>query len=173
MPLSKEPPCAQADSAAPWETPVMRKKLKGNANDFQMELMDDLWAHLPCHGCTSLERRDSKSSLKYSSLAFGCMLDSKSDPGASGSSLGQTRPEILHPGLPVHCRPWTRRPGFLLTNHAPTKGQVEGPLSGDESICDCCDSQCVPSKLQRAMMEGFSSRVLLVSDQPYTTKMTF
>lgn len=27
-------------------------------------------------------------------------------------------------------------------------------LAGDDSICECCDSQCVTSKPRRAMMEG-------------------
>lgn len=27
-------------------------------------------------------------------------------------------------------------------------------LTGDDSICECCDSQCVTSKPRRTMMEG-------------------
>ncbi|XP_029316750.1 zona pellucida sperm-binding protein 3 [Cottoperca gobio] len=88
-----------------WETVVVRKKLKGSANDFQMELMDDSWSrpaksqvyqlgktvnfqlsapHLSTGGklyintCYASPSSGSKS-LKYTIIDnFGCMLDSKS-----------------------------------------------------------------------------------------------
>ncbi|KAI4804509.1 hypothetical protein KUCAC02_026135 [Chaenocephalus aceratus] len=168
-----------------WETPVLRKKLKGNANDFQMELMDDLWSTPALSRvCTSLERRDSKSSLKYSIIGnFGCMLDSKSDPGAS-RFVSRTDKTLR---FSIQAFQFTADPDSEVNIHCKLLVSSEDPgpahksctykkdrwkaLSGDESICDCCDSQCVPSKLQRAMMEGFSSSgSLLVSDQPYTTE---
>ncbi len=34
-------------------------------------------------------------------------------------------------------------------------------LTGDDSICECCDSQCVTSKPRRAMMEGMCSPFFL------------
>nr|XP_033967605.1 uncharacterized protein LOC117467836 isoform X2 [Pseudochaenichthys georgianus] len=194
-----------------WETPVMRKKLKGNANDFQMELMDDLWStpalsrvyqlgktvnfqisasHLSTgsklyiNSCYASPSSDSKSSLKYSIIGhFGCMLDSKSDPGAS-RFVSRTDKTLR---FSIQAFQFTADPDSEVNIHCKLLVSSEDPgpahksctykkdrwkaLSGDESICDCCDSQCVPSKLQRAMMEGFSSSgSLLVSDQPYTTE---
>ncbi|XP_071063287.1 zona pellucida sperm-binding protein 3-like [Pseudochaenichthys georgianus] len=194
-----------------WETPVMRKKLKGNANDFQMELMDDLWStpalsrvyqlgktvnfqisasHLSTgsklyiNSCYASPSSDSKSSLKYSIIGhFGCMLDSKSDPGAS-RFVSRTDKTLR---FSIQAFQFTADPDSEVNIHCKLLVSSEDPgpahksctykkdgwkaLSGDKSICDCCDSQCVPSKLQRAMMEGFSSSgSLLVSDQPYTTE---
>ncbi|XP_034077837.1 uncharacterized protein LOC117549846 [Gymnodraco acuticeps] len=194
-----------------WETPVLRKKLKGNANDFQMELMDDLWStpaqsrvyqlgktvnfqisapHLSTgsklyiNSCYASPSSDSKSSLKYSIIGnFGCMLDSKSDPGAS-RFVSRTDKTLR---FSIQAFQFTADPDSEVNIHCKLLVSSEDPgpahksctykndrwkaLSGDKSICDCCDSQCVPSKLQRAMMEGFSSSgSLLVSDQPYTTE---
>ncbi|KAJ4919025.1 hypothetical protein JOQ06_004068 [Pogonophryne albipinna] len=194
-----------------WETPVLRKKLKGNANDFQMELMDDLWStpaqsrvyqlgktvnfqisapHLSTgsklyiNSCYASPSSDSKSSLKYSIIGnFGCMLDSKSDPGAS-QFVSRTDKTLR---FSIQAFQFTADPDSEVNIHCKLLVSSEdlGPahksctykkdrwkaLSGDKSICDCCDSQCVPSKLQRAMMEGFSSSgSLLISDQPYTTE---
>ncbi|XP_034077834.1 uncharacterized protein LOC117549844 [Gymnodraco acuticeps] len=194
-----------------WETPGMRKKLKGNANDFQMELMDDLWStpaqsrvyqlgktvnfqisapHLSTgsklyiNSCYASPSSDSKSSLKYSIIGnFGCMLDSKSDPGAS-RFVSRTDKTLR---FSIQAFQFTADPDSEVNIHCKLLVSSEdlGPahksctykkdrwkaLSGDKTICDCCDSQCVPSKLQRAMMEGFSSSgSLLVSDQPYTTE---
>ncbi|XP_033985226.1 uncharacterized protein si:ch211-67f13.7 [Trematomus bernacchii] len=194
-----------------WETPVMRKQLKGNANDFQMELMDDLWStpaqsqvyqlgktvnfqisapHLSTgsklyiNSCYASPSSDSKSSLKYSIIGnFGCMLDSKSDPGAS-RFVSRTDKTLR---FSIQAFQFTADPDSEINIHCKLLVSSEDPgpahksctykkdrwkaLSGDKSICDCCDSQCVPSKLQRAMMEGFtSSGSLLVSDQPYTTE---
>ncbi|KAJ4919026.1 hypothetical protein JOQ06_004069 [Pogonophryne albipinna] len=194
-----------------WETPVMRKKLKGNANDFQMELMDDLWStpaqsrvyqlgktvnfqisapHLSTgsklyiNSCYASPSSDSKSSLKYSIIGnFGCMLDSKSDPGAS-RFVSRTDKTLR---FSIQAFQFTADPDSEVKIHCKLLVSSEDPgpahksctykkdrwkaLSGDKSICDCCDSQCVPSKLQRAMMEGFSSSgSLLISDQPYTTE---
>ncbi|KAK1893693.1 Zona pellucida sperm-binding protein 3 [Dissostichus eleginoides] len=196
-----------------WETHVLRKKLKGNANDFQMELMDDLWStpaqsrvyqlgktinfqisapHLSTgsklyiNSCYASPSSDSKPSLKYSIIGnFGCMLDSKSDPGAS-RFVSRTDKTLR---FSIQAFQFTADPDSEVNIHCKLLVSSEDPgpahksctyasfldrwnaLSGDESICDCCDSQCVPSKLQTAMMEGFaSSGSLLVSDQPYTTE---
>ncbi|KAK5857214.1 hypothetical protein PBY51_010472 [Eleginops maclovinus] len=191
-----------------WEAAVMRKNLKGDSNDFQLELMDDSWS-TPVHSqvyqlgktvnfqisaphlstgsklyintCYSSPSSDSKSSLKYAIIDnFGCMLDSKSDPGAS-RFISRTDKTLR---FSIKAFQFTADPDSEVNIHCKLLVSSEDPgpahksctyktnswkaLTGKDSICDCCDSQCVPSKLQRAMMEGFaSSGSLLVSDQPY------
>uniref|UniRef100_A0A8P4KR20 Zona pellucida sperm-binding protein 3 n=1 Tax=Dicentrarchus labrax TaxID=13489 RepID=A0A8P4KR20_DICLA len=94
-----------------WQTAVVRKRLKGSPNDFQIQLMDDSWSrpakskvyplgktvnfqvsalHLPTgvklyiNGCYATPSSGSTSSLKYTIIDnLGCMLDSKREPGAS------------------------------------------------------------------------------------------
>uniref|UniRef100_A0A3Q3B6M1 Zona pellucida sperm-binding protein 3 n=1 Tax=Kryptolebias marmoratus TaxID=37003 RepID=A0A3Q3B6M1_KRYMA len=94
-----------------WQTVILRKKLKGRPMDFKLKLMDDSWTahskpqvyllgqtvnvqvsapHLPpgfklyINSCYATTSRASKSSLKYTIIDnFGCMVDSKHDPGAS------------------------------------------------------------------------------------------
>ncbi|XP_010790598.1 uncharacterized protein [Notothenia coriiceps] len=194
-----------------WESPVMRKKLKGYANDFKMELMDDLWStpaqsrmyqlgktvhfqisapHLSTgsklyiNSCYASPSSDSKSSLRYIIIGnFGCMLDSKSDQGAS-RFVSRTDKTLR---FSIQAFQFTADPDSEVNIQCKLLVSSEDPdpahksctykknrwkaLSGDKSICDCCDSQCVPSKLQRAMTEGFSSSgSLLVSDQPYKTE---
>ncbi|XP_063764504.1 zona pellucida sperm-binding protein 3 isoform X2 [Eleginops maclovinus] len=137
-----------------WEAAVMRKNLKGDSNDFQLELMDV--------------------------VVHSCMLDSKSDPGAS-RFISRTDKTLR---FSIKAFQFTADPDSEVNIHCKLLVSSEDPgpahksctyktnswkaLTGKDSICDCCDSQCVPSKLQRAMMEGFaSSGSLLVSDQPY------
>nr|XP_033499364.1 zona pellucida sperm-binding protein 3 [Epinephelus lanceolatus] len=197
-----------------WETAVVRKRLKGSPNDFQMELMDDSWStpaqsqvyqlgktinfqvfapHLPTGGklyintCYATPSSGFKSSLKYSIIDnFGCMLDSKRDPGAS-QFISQTDKTLRFSlkafqftsdpdtEVSIHCR-------LFVTSEDPGpahksctyRGNRWTALTGDDSICECCDSQCVTSKNQRAMMEGsVSSGSLLVSDQPYAAEDSF
>ncbi|XP_037602780.1 zona pellucida sperm-binding protein 3 [Sebastes umbrosus] len=197
-----------------WETAVVRKRLKGSPNDFQMELMDDSWSrpaksqvyqlgrtvnfqvsapHLLTGGklyintCYAKPSSGSESSLKYTIIdKFGCMLDSKSDPGASqfisrtDNTLRFSLKAFQFTSDPdtevsVHCK-------LFVTSEDPGpahksctyRGNRWKALTGDDSVCECCDSQCVTSKPRRAMMEGSaSSGSLLVSDQPYTAEDGF
>ncbi|XP_073338888.1 zona pellucida sperm-binding protein 3 [Pagrus major] len=192
-----------------WETAVVRKRLKGSLQEFQIELMDDSWsrpaksqmfqlgkklnfqisaAHLPTGGklyvnsCYASPSTGSESPLKYTILDnFGCMLDSKREPGASRfiSRTDKTLRFSLKAfqftsdpdtEVSIHCK-------LFVTSEEPGpahksctyRGNRWKALTGDDSICECCDSQCVTSKPRRAMIEGSaSSGSLLVSDQPYT-----
>uniref|UniRef100_UPI0037E88FA1 uncharacterized protein n=1 Tax=Semicossyphus pulcher TaxID=241346 RepID=UPI0037E88FA1 len=194
-----------------WETAVVRKRLKGSPNHFQMELVDDSWTgparsqvyqlgktvnfqvsapqiqtegKLYISSCYATPSGGSKSSLKYTIIDnFGCMVDSKRDPGAS-QFISQTDKTLRFSmkafqftsdpdtEVSIHCR-------LLVTSEDPSpahksctySGNRWKALAGDDSICECCDSQCVTSKPRRAMMEGSaSSGSLLVSDQPYTSE---
>ncbi|XP_032357078.1 zona pellucida sperm-binding protein 3 [Etheostoma spectabile] len=192
-----------------WETAIVHKRLKGSPNDFQIELMDDSWRtpakslvyelgktvnfqvsapHLSTRGklyiktCYATPYSGLKSyTLKYTIIDdFGCLLDSKSDPGASQfiSRTDNTLRFSLkafqfnsdpYTEVRIHCKlfvtPEDPGPAHKSCTY---RGNGWKALTGDDSICECCDSQCVTSKHRRAMMEGTaSSGSLLVSDQPY------
>ncbi|XP_041668078.1 zona pellucida sperm-binding protein 3 [Cheilinus undulatus] len=197
-----------------WETAVMRKRLKGSPDDFRMELMDDSWngpsesqeyqlgktinfqvsaPHIPMEGklyinsCYATPSTGSKSTLKYTIIDnFGCMMDSKRDPGASQfiSRTDKTLRFSLKAfqftsdpdtEVSVHCK-------LIVTSEDPSpahksctyRGDRWTALSGDDSVCECCDSRCGTLKAHRAMIEGSaSSGSLLVSDQPYTAEDGF
>ncbi|KAG7226142.1 hypothetical protein INR49_014236, partial [Caranx melampygus] len=190
-----------------WKTAVLHKTLKGRPSDFQIELMDDSWSkpakshvyqlgqtvnvqvsapQLPSGGrvyissCYATPSSGSHQSLSYTIIDnFGCMLDSKSDPGASefvyrtDKTLRFTLEAFQFTADPdteisIHCK-------LSVTSEEPSPahkscmytGDRWRALTGDDSICECCDSQCVTSKTRRAMMEGSAtSGSLLVSDQP-------
>ncbi|XP_054470399.1 uncharacterized protein si:ch211-67f13.7 [Anoplopoma fimbria] len=194
-----------------WETTVVRKKLRGSPSDFQMELMDDSWSrpvksqvyqigktvnfqvsapHLSTGGklyintCYATPSSGSTSSLKYAIIDnFGCMLDSKSDPG--GSQFISRTDKTLRFSLKafqftsdpdmevnIHCKLFviSEDPGPAHKS-CTYRGNRWKALTGDDSVCECCDSQCVTSKPWRALMEGSaSSGSLMVSDQPYTAE---
>ncbi|XP_031135082.1 zona pellucida sperm-binding protein 3 [Sander lucioperca] len=192
-----------------WNTAVVHKMLKGSLNDFQIELMDDSWStpaksqvyqlgktvnfqvsapdlsnggKLYINTCHATPSGGSKSYiLKYTIIDnFGCMLDSKSNPGASEfiSRTDETLRFSLkafqftsdpYPEISIHCSlfvtPEDAGPAHKSCTY---RGNGWKALTGDNSICECCDSQCVTSKPRRAMMEGsVSSGSLLVSAQPY------
>ncbi|XP_071354412.1 zona pellucida sperm-binding protein 3-like [Trachinotus anak] len=197
-----------------WQTAVVRKRLKGRPSDFQIELMDDSWSipaksqvyqlgqtvnfqvsapHLSSRGklyistCYATPSAGSQSPLKYAIISnFGCMLDSKRDPGASqfihrtDKTLRFSLKAFQFTADPdseisIHCK-------LSVTSEEPSpahkscsyRGNRWRALTGDDSICECCDSQCVTSKSRRAMMEGSASSMsLLVSDQPYTAEDGF
>ncbi|XP_034419371.1 zona pellucida sperm-binding protein 3 [Cyclopterus lumpus] len=192
-----------------WETAVVRKRLKGNPSDFQITLMDDLWSrpvkyqvyqigrtinfqvsapHVSTGGklyintCYATPSSGSTSSLKYAIIDnFGCMSDSKSNPGGS-QFISRTDKSLrfslkafqftLDPAtvVTIHCKLFVVSEDLGPTHKSCTyRGNGWKALTGDNSLCDCCDSQCVMSKPRRALMEGSaSSGSLLVSDQPYT-----
>ncbi|KAF7662987.1 hypothetical protein LDENG_00222220 [Lucifuga dentata] len=179
-----------------WQTAIMRKRLRGHPKEFQIQLMDDLWSrlaksqvyqlgqtvnfqvsapHIPAGGklyinsCYAKPSNDTKSSLRYSIIDnSGCMLDSRRDPGASQfiSRTDKTLRFSLNAFQFISDPDAEVQHGtqIFLFHHPKWKA-----LTGDDSICECCDSQCVTSKPRRAMMEGSAiSGLLLVSDQPHT-----
>ncbi|XP_008279667.1 zona pellucida sperm-binding protein 3 [Stegastes partitus] len=197
-----------------WQTYVMRKRLKGRPSDFQIKLMDDSRSEpaqsqvyhlgqtmhfqvsapfLPPGGklyinsCYATPSSDSKSSLKYTIIDnYGCMLDSKRDPGAS-QFISRTDNSL---SLSLKAFQFTVDPDTEVSIHCKLFVTSEDPgpthksctyrdnrwkaLTGDDSICECCESQCVTSKPWTAMMEGSArSGPLLVSDQPYTPEEGF
>nr|XP_015825962.2 uncharacterized protein si:ch211-67f13.7 [Nothobranchius furzeri] len=189
-----------------WHTVIMRKKLKGRSMDFQIKLMDDSWTpaksqvyllgqtvniqvsapHLPpglklyINSCYATPPSSSKSSLKYAMIDnFGCMVDSKHDPGAS-QFISRTDNTIrfslrafqftADPELEIgiHCKlsVASEDPGPAHKS-CTYQGQRWRALTGRDSVCECCESTCTTSKPRRALMEGFArSGLLLVSDQP-------
>ncbi|XP_051811657.1 zona pellucida sperm-binding protein 3 isoform X1 [Acanthochromis polyacanthus] len=197
-----------------WQTYVMRKRLKGRPTDFQIKLMDDLWSkpakshvyqigqtvnvqvsapYLPVGGklyinsCYAAPSSDSKSSLQYAIIDnYGCMMDSRRDPGAS-QFISRTNKSLrlslkafqftIDPDteVSIHCKLFVTSEDPGSTHKSCTyTGNRWKALTGDDSICECCESQCVTSKRRRAMMEGSArSGPLLVSDQPYTPEEGF
>ncbi|XP_045918976.1 zona pellucida sperm-binding protein 3 [Micropterus dolomieu] len=191
-----------------WHTAVGRKTLKGSPNFFQIELMDDSWSrparpqvyqlgqtvnfqirapHLPTgvklyiNSCYATPSSGSISSHKYTIIDnYGCMLDSRRDPGASQfiSRTNKTLRFSLEAfqftadpdtEVNIHCKLFvtSEDPGPAHKSCTYT-GDRWKALNSDDSICDCCDYKCVTSKPRRAMMEGSArSGSLLVVDQSY------
>ncbi|KAM3595128.1 uncharacterized protein V6R79_018515 [Siganus canaliculatus] len=137
--------------------------------------------------CYATLSKDSDSFLKYIIIDnLGCMVDSRRDPGASqfvsrtDRSLRFSLTAFQFTSDPdtevsVHCKVFVTAEGPAPAHKSCTySGDGWKALTGDNSICECCDSQCVTSKHRRAMMEGStSSRSLLVSDQPDTAEEGF
>ncbi|KAL0969211.1 hypothetical protein UPYG_G00223930 [Umbra pygmaea] len=101
-----------------WETPTLRKRLKGRTVDFQIQLMDDEWflpaktqvyilgqtlhfqvsaLHLPkgaklfINQCYATTSNDPETSFKFNVIDnFGCMLESKRTSGGSGFVFPRT-----------------------------------------------------------------------------------
>ncbi|XP_056151335.1 zona pellucida sperm-binding protein 3 [Lampris incognitus] len=193
-----------------WKTAILRKKLRGRTDSFQIQLMDDSWTMpaksqvyqlgqtvnfqvsaslLPPGGkmyissCYVKPSKVSRSTIKYPIIDnFGCLLESQRDPGASQFVSPRTDKTLRvslnafqftsHPDtqINIHCKVFvtSEDPG---PTHKSCTYRENGwtALTGADSICKCCESQCVTSKQRRAMMEGSaSSGPLLVSDQPST-----
>ncbi|KAI3367849.1 hypothetical protein L3Q82_026677 [Scortum barcoo] len=146
------------------------------------------------NSCYATPSSESKTPLKYTIIDnFGCMLDSKRDPGAS-QFVSRTDKTLR---FSLKAFQFTSDPETEVSIHCNLSVTSEDPgpahksctyrgnrweaLTGDDSICDCCDSQCVTSKSRRAMMEGMwclfalpaVSESLLVSDQPYMAEDGF
>uniref|UniRef100_UPI003AAEB020 uncharacterized protein n=1 Tax=Centroberyx gerrardi TaxID=166262 RepID=UPI003AAEB020 len=198
-----------------WQTAIVRKRLKGRPNDFQIQLMDDSWTrpaksqvyqlgqtvnfqvsapHLPSGGklyinsCYAALFSGSKSSLKYTIIDnFGCLLESQRDPGGA-RFLSPRTDKTLRFSLSafqftadpdtqvhIHCKLFVTSedpsPAYKSCTYRENRWKA---LTGDNSICECCDSQCVTPKARRAMMEGSaSSGPMLVSDEPHTPEDGF
>ncbi|XP_007549221.1 zona pellucida sperm-binding protein 3 [Poecilia formosa] len=193
-----------------WQTVVLRKKLKGRPMEFQINLMDGSWRtpaksqvyllgqtvniqvsapHLPAglklytNSCYAAPSSGSKSSLKYTLIDnFGCMLDSKHEPGSSQfvSRTDKTLRFSLRTfqftanpdtKVTIFCKLFVTsgEPGPAQKSCTYQDGRWQA-LTGEDSICECCDSTCVTSKPRRAL-EGFAvSKPLLISDQPHTSE---
>ncbi|XP_029973329.1 zona pellucida sperm-binding protein 3 [Salarias fasciatus] len=145
--------------------------------------------HLPPGGklyisnCFATPSRGSKSSLKYSIIDnLGCMLDSRREPGAS-QFISRTHKTLR---LSLKAFQFTADPDtevninckLLVASGDPSpehksctyKDSRWRALTGDDSICECCESHCATSKARRAIMEGSASSMpLLISDQPSLT----
>ncbi|XP_024128445.1 zona pellucida sperm-binding protein 3 [Oryzias melastigma] len=196
-----------------WQTVLVRKNLKGRQMDFQLKLMEDSWKmpaktqayllgqtvnlQVSAPHLLSGEKvyinscyvtpTGSKSSLKYTIIDnYGCMLDSKQDPGAS-QFISRTDDTLRFSlkafqftadpdtEVSIHCK-------LLVTSEEPGpmyksctyKSHRWMALTGEDSLCECCESKCVTSKSRRALKEGSaSSRPLLVSDQPHAADEGF
>ncbi|XP_029983064.1 zona pellucida sperm-binding protein 3-like [Sphaeramia orbicularis] len=191
-----------------WKTAVAYKILKGHMNYFQIELMDDTWSgpvksqvfqlgqtvnlqisaprlptgkRLYINSCYAYPSSGSKPTLKFAIIDnYGCLLDSKSDPGAS-EFISRTDKSLRFSlkafqftpdpdsEIRIKCKLFATSadPGPAHKSCTYRHNSWEA-LSGDNSICDCCDFQCVTSKPRRAMMEGSASGSLLVSNQLHT-----
>ncbi|XP_029900308.1 zona pellucida sperm-binding protein 3 isoform X2 [Myripristis murdjan] len=134
------------------------------------------------NSCYATLSSGSKSSIKYTIIDnFGCMVESQRDPGASHFVSPRTDKTlrfsfrafqfIANPDTEVyiHCK-------LLVTSKDPSPAHKSctyreskwKALTGDDSICECCDSRCLIPEPRRAMMEGSaSSGPMLVSDQPH------
>ncbi|XP_028993813.1 zona pellucida sperm-binding protein 3 [Betta splendens] len=146
-------------------------------------------SHLPkrrklyVSSCYAAPSIDAKPPLKYTIIDnMGCMRDSKREPEASRfvSRTDRTLRFSLKAfqftadpdtEINIHCK-------LSIASDAPDSahksctytGNRWKALAGDDSICDCCDSQCVTSKRRRATFEGSASIGLLVSDQSFMTE---
>ncbi|XP_010877204.2 uncharacterized protein LOC105015621 isoform X2 [Esox lucius] len=195
-----------------WETPIVRKRLKGRTADFRIQLMDDVWSmpaksqvyilgqtvhfqvsalHLPHGGklfinhCYATTSSDPKTSRKLTVIDnFGCMRESQKNVGGSEFVLPNTDDTVRFsisafqftsdPDTPVflHCKLHVTSNEYgPMHKFCTYKDNRWWALTGEDSVCDCCDSKCVTSKPRRAMVEGFaSSEALLFSDQPSTPR---
>ncbi|XP_060919407.1 uncharacterized protein LOC132993539 [Labrus mixtus] len=191
-----------------WETAVVRMRLKGSSNDFQMELMDDSWSrpsksevyqlgkavnfqvsapNLPTNwklyisSCFATPASGFKPPLTYTIIDnFGCMMDIPGDGSPGASQFISRTDKTLRFSLKafqftsdpdaevnIHCKLFVTSEDPSPTHKSCTyKEQRWKALTGDNSICECCDSQCGTSEPIRATMEGSASiGSLLISDQ--------
>ncbi|XP_015245397.1 PREDICTED: zona pellucida sperm-binding protein 3-like [Cyprinodon variegatus] len=194
-----------------WQTVILLKKLKGRSMEFQINIMDDSWKtaeqsqvyllgqivniqvsapHLPpglklyINSCYAAPSSGSRFSLKYTFIDnFGCMLDSRFEPGSS-RFISRTDTTLR---FSLRTFQFTADPDTKVSIHCKLSVTSEGPgpahksctyqdhrwraLTGQDSICECCESTCRRSEPQTALLEGFAiSRPLVVSDQPHTSE---
>ncbi|XP_068608163.1 zona pellucida protein C [Brachionichthys hirsutus] len=169
-----------------WSGPVSSRVYRlGEPVHFQVSALP-----LPTGGKLYIDRcyaTGSESSHNYTIIDnLGCMLDSKRDRGASrfvSRSDGALRFSMKafqftsdpDKEVSVHCVLFvtSKDPGPAHKSCSYEGNRWEA-LAGKDSICECCDSQCVTSKARRALLEGSAvAKSLLVSDQPYTDEDGF
>ncbi|XP_077409849.1 zona pellucida sperm-binding protein 3 isoform X2 [Vanacampus margaritifer] len=116
-------------------------------------------------------------SYRYTIIGnLGCMLDSKRDPGGASHFVSRANGSlrfsfkafqfISDPDceISIYCKVFATSKEPSPAQKSCTYGEDRWQaLSGDDSICKCCDSQCTSAKSKR--MSSVSSS-LLVSDQP-------
>ncbi|CAL8299873.1 unnamed protein product [Boreogadus saida] len=110
----------------------------------------------------------SASPLRYALIDnFGCMSGSQKDPGSSQFVSSQDDQTVR---LSFRAFQFTADPKTQVQIQCVLHVSSEGSsavykactyednrwraLSGDDYICDCCESQCLTSKSKRAMLEG-------------------
>ncbi|KAL4624119.1 zona pellucida sperm-binding protein 3-like isoform X1 [Arapaima gigas] len=140
--------------------------------------------HLPPRGrlyvdhCYATSSAEPKSRPRHTLIQnFGCMVDH------SGVFTHRTRRTVDYafdafqfaqdPTTQVflHCRLFVSAEGPGPTAKSCSYNPVEKrwkSLTGPHSVCDCCDSLCVPTKTRRSMSEGFlsSGPLAFVHDLP-------
>ncbi|XP_047201690.1 uncharacterized protein si:ch211-67f13.7 [Girardinichthys multiradiatus] len=166
-----------------WRTPTKSQVyLLGQTVNIQVSA-----PHLPpglklyINSCYAAPSSGSKSSLKYTLVDnLGCMRDSKNEPGAS-QFISRTDKTLR---FSLRTFQFTADPDTKVSIHCKLSVASDGPgptqksctykdhrwraLTGQDSVCECCESTCVMAKQRRALLEGFAiSRPLLVSDPPY------
>ncbi|XP_054652983.1 zona pellucida sperm-binding protein 3-like [Dunckerocampus dactyliophorus] len=122
----------------------------------------------------------SSTSHKYTIIGhLGCMLDSKRDSGGDSQFISRTNKTlrfsfkafqfISEPDkeISIRCKLFvtSEEPGPARKS-CTYRGDRWRALSGDDSICECCNSRCVAFKSQKTIMEGSVRSALLVADQP-------
>ncbi|XP_077394377.1 zona pellucida sperm-binding protein 3-like [Festucalex cinctus] len=130
--------------------------------------------------CFASPDTGSSSSHKYTIIGnSGCMLDSKRDPGGASQFISRANESlrfsfkafqfISEPDseITIYCKAFatSKEPGPAQKSCTYGEDRWQA-LSGDGSICKCCDSQCVTAKSKRTSTEGSVSSSLLVSHQP-------
>ncbi|XP_072314333.1 zona pellucida sperm-binding protein 3-like [Eucyclogobius newberryi] len=165
-----------------WKTPVKSRVFKlGETVKFQVSA-----PHLPpgrklyINSCYVTPVTHSKSNVKYTIIDnYGCLTDSKAEPGAS-KFITRTNKSVR---FSIKAFQFVTDPDSEISMRCQMHVTSAGPspahksctythkrweaLAGDDAICQCCDSRCVTSKRQRAMMDGItSSRSLWVSSHP-------
>ncbi|XP_055087259.1 zona pellucida protein C [Periophthalmus magnuspinnatus] len=142
--------------------------------------------HLPpgqklyINSCYATPVTHSKSNVKCTIIDnYGCLMDSKMEPGAS-KFVARTDKSVRFSlkafqfvtdpdaEISMSCQLYVTSAGPSPAHKSCTYTQKRWEaLSGDDVICKCCDSQCVTSIRERAMMDGItSSESLWVSSHP-------
>ncbi|CAL9686366.1 unnamed protein product [Knipowitschia caucasica] len=165
-----------------WENQVKSKVFQlGEMVNFQVSaLLLTAGQKLYIKNCFAAPVSDSKPNVKFTLIDnYGCLIDSKLEPGAS-KFVSQTDESIRFSmkafqfvtdpdaEISMHCQLYVSSAGPSQAHKACTYTQTGWEaLSGDDVICKCCDSRCVTSKRQRAMMDGvLRSESLWVSNHP-------
>ncbi|XP_061896249.1 zona pellucida sperm-binding protein 3-like isoform X1 [Entelurus aequoreus] len=142
--------------------------------------------HLPAgrklyiNSCHASLASSSSSSHKYTIIGhLGCMLDSKRYPGGASQFISHTNKTlrfsfqafqfISNPDkeIRIHCKLFvtSEKPGPAHKSCTYKEDRWRA-LSGDDSICECCDSRCETFKSHKTFMEGSVRSALLVADEP-------
>ncbi|KAM9787722.1 zona pellucida sperm-binding protein 3 isoform 1-T1 [Syngnathus typhle] len=172
-----------------WSTPIKNQVFQlGQQVNVQVSA-----PHLPTgrklyiSSCHASPDSGSSSSHKYTIIGnLGCMLDSKRDPEGASQFISRVHGTlrfsfkafqfIFDPEseISLHCQLFatSKEPGPAQKSCTYKEDRWKA-LLGEDSICKCCDSQCVSSKSRRTRMEGSVRSGLMVSDQPLVAEEGF